>query len=439
MKFYVTSKLSENISVTPEGFLLVKNVVLTHTGALTYQKGEHPFDDVSGEVVMTRDPEELFSIVTLASFEGKDITIQHPKEFVSPDNYQGLTNGVMFNLRRHKEQIEVDGKLEDAMACDMLIKSAEAIELIENGVREVSLGYDAFWQLTGDNTGKHSSIRGNHCAIVEEGRAGKFCVINDHKKETDMTDKKEEQSFMDKVNERAKKLFGKTLDEKEKEDKDKEEADKKAKDEKEKEDKEKAEKSKDELPGAGAGAGAGGSVEERLGKLEESLLQLMDMIASGNNSSEDEEVEVVEDEAEEEEVSDADEGEEEEASDAEEEEDDKKSKKAGDTKSRAEILAPGIVMTKDVKAKALAVAYKTADGKRIINQLTGGKNPSTLKDETTINTVFVAAASMMKNKRVNDFASVKIKTSDVLDSLQSKSAKTPQEINEINKKFYGNK
>jgi hypothetical protein len=61
MKFFIKTKLSENISETPEGFLLCRNVPLTHTGALVYQKGEHPFDDVNGEMTITRTSDELFS------------------------------------------------------------------------------------------------------------------------------------------------------------------------------------------------------------------------------------------------------------------------------------------------------------------------------------------------------------------------------------------
>ena len=47
MKYFIKTKLSENISETPEGFLLCKNVLLTHTGELKYAPGEHPFDEVN--------------------------------------------------------------------------------------------------------------------------------------------------------------------------------------------------------------------------------------------------------------------------------------------------------------------------------------------------------------------------------------------------------
>lgn len=434
MKFFVKTKLSDNISETPEGFLLCRNVPLSHTGALHYAKGEHPFEDVD-EVTIKREAKELFSPATMASFEGKDITIQHPDEFVAPDNYQELTNGVMFNLRKSKTNLEVEGEICEVLMCDFLIKTSEAIEMVKNGEREVSLGYEADWELISEDEGRHSNIRGNHCALVQAGRAGKHCAINDHKKEKTIMGKE--------ALERFKKLFGKTVDEamKEKEDAEKakdEDKDKLIKDlqakiadlEKEEEvkeegkekEEEKKEESKDE-----------GDVESRLSKLEAMLEKLLSKM-SGEDSEEEESEEIVADE-DEEESEDSMEGIE--GEDSEEEEKEEKKNKAKDSvMSRAEILAPGISKSKDIVKEALKKAYGTADGKKVIDSLTDGKGISKLTKETEV-VVFNAAAEALKAKRVGDFASQKILTIDSFPNLSGKGSVSAEDINAKNKAHYG--
>lgn len=410
MKFYVKTRLSENILETPEGFLLCKAVPLTHTGALRYVHPEHPFGEDAGEVIIKRSPDELFSPVTMASFEGKDFTVEHPEEFVNPENYQELTHGVMFNIKKSEKKIEIEGEEVEVLQGDFLIKSSEAIALVKAGVREVSLGYEAMWELISDKEGRHSNIIGNHCALVDQGRAGKLCAINDHKKENMFMGLKE-------LNEKFKKLFGKTTDEmlKEKEDeqKAKDEAEAKKKEEESKDESEKEQEKEDKKMS---------SLDERMSKLEDMMGKLLEKLEGKKSEDEDEEEVIVADEDEEEDES-------EDSYDSEDEgEEDEEKHKAGDTASRAEILAPGLKAEKDIEKKALSVAYKTADGKKIIDTLTGGKDPSKLPSEG-LKAVFIAAAEMMKTKRVSDFAAQKIVTIDSFPALKGAGAKTPDEIN----------
>lgn len=49
--------------------------------------------------------------------------------------------------------------------------------------REVSCGYDCFWELGNDNTIIQKQIRGNHIAIVKNGRAGHRVAVRDSKPE----------------------------------------------------------------------------------------------------------------------------------------------------------------------------------------------------------------------------------------------------------------
>lgn len=103
-----------------------------------------------------------------------------------------------------------------------------------------------------------------------------------------------------------------------------------------------------------------------------------------------------------------------------------------DTKARAEILAPGIAMTKDVKAKALKVAYGTRDGKAVIDTLLAGKKFATADSDL----LFVGASEMLKGVRRNQ-----LQTSVTLDKLpgMQAGAMTAEKINEINAARFGRK
>lgn len=202
-KYYTPTRLSENIRETPEGFLICLNVPIARTGVMIYAEGETPLEgDEDGEVKITRDSKEVFNPDTIASFEGKAVTIRHPEEFVSPDNWSDLAKGVIQNVRRSPEKDE-DG--EESLIADLLITDALAIRLIKSGLREVSCGYEAEYEQTGDGKGKQTHIIGNHLALVEQGRAGESYAINDHDHKGKTT--------MSKLAENMKKLFAKAVDE----------------------------------------------------------------------------------------------------------------------------------------------------------------------------------------------------------------------------------
>lgn len=417
MKFYIKTKLSENMSETPEGYLLCLNVPLTHTGKLTYVKGEHPFSEEINTLTVTRSIEDLE--LAIPTFPGKSITIEHPAEFVTPDTWQDLTHGTVINVRRSLDKIEVDGNMEDAILGDFLITTKDAIKAVKQGLREVSLGYDALWEHTGNNSAVHKKIVGNHIALVNTGRAGANFSIKDSG----------EQMKLEQIQAKFKKMFGKTLDEAF------------------------AEKEKDE-PVVDAVAEIEGQIKDLQGKLEEAkkakdapppavdpaapapdaggdkldkIISLLEKLCGADADSvvDADETEVVEDE-----FPDKDKEEKEKAKDSVEHDE--------ATKSHAEILAPGIAMTADVKTKALEVAYKTKDGKKIIDALTAGKKLSEVKNHDVI---FSAAAEVLKSKRTEDFgkhASV-ASAVDAFPSLKTVGTMTAEEINKKNEEIYKTK
>ena len=188
MRIYTTAKLSENISRTPEGYLLCKGAALARTGTMAYLPGEVPPELVKGfsgdQVLITRDAAEVFRPATLASFEGKPFTLDHPDEDVSPDNWSELAHGFAFNVRRG------DGRQQDLMLADILITEANAIDAVRHdGMRELSCGYDCDFEVIRPGVGRQINIMGNHVALVDHGRAGARCKIKDQR-ETPMTPKK---------------------------------------------------------------------------------------------------------------------------------------------------------------------------------------------------------------------------------------------------------
>ena len=174
MMYYITEQLSEHIGETPEGFLLCKDVPLTRTGVFEYTASEVPVEaSLDGMVKIQRDDDEVFAQNTIASFEGKPVTINHPEGMVTPENWSELAHGVVQNVRRG------DGEQADLLLGDILITTEKGIELVKSGLREVSCGYDAQYEQIEKGKGKQREIIGNHVALVTKGRAGSRCTIQD--------------------------------------------------------------------------------------------------------------------------------------------------------------------------------------------------------------------------------------------------------------------
>lgn len=450
MKYYAPTKLSENMHETPEGFLLCLDVPIARTGWQLYADGEIPLQaDSEGKINVYRDPKHVFNLQTIASFEGKPFTIEHPKDFVDPMNWKDLAKGVLQNIRRGLDKDE-DG--EESLLADVLVTDVFAIQLVKAGLREVSCGYEAIYEQTGDGKGIQTQIVGNHLALVKAGRAGPGYAIHDHKS------KREGSHRMSKLAEKVKQLFQKATndavsatEEFEKKSKDASPDDKMEEKDKAKDDQGQVEKKADGSTSYDAlasmvkdlGEKVAGlvkandddmnqmdkskdedvapGIEDRLQKIEGCVAKLMEM-ASLQMGDEDKE--------------DGNKADPMVVGDDDEEEDDPSV--TGDTKSRAEILAPGIVVTKDVKSKAIKAAYSTTDGKVVIDSLTGGKG-LTLDSEERISNLFIAASEILKVKRGTGLEGTKNSRSFDSEMKISSDAMTGEKLNQINKQFYSQK
>jgi 8-oxo-dGTP pyrophosphatase MutT (NUDIX family) len=162
--------------LTPDGFLICEEVGIARTGTQVYSAADLPGLQAGpdGKIIVERTPEEVFAEDTIASFEGKDVTIYHPNEFVSPENWKQHSVGHVQNVRRG------EGKNSDLLIGDIIIKDAAAVHYAMQKLPDISCGYDAKYKVHGPGRASQHDIRGNHAALVPNGRAGDRCAIRDN-------------------------------------------------------------------------------------------------------------------------------------------------------------------------------------------------------------------------------------------------------------------
>ncbi len=179
-KAFYGSRISENRIRTPEGFLICKNVPIAKVGTQQYlgeELGLEGYENILVEVVRTE--QEVFSPKTIASFEGKPFTDDHPEqsEFVTTENYKQYVKGHVTNVRRG------EGDFSDKLLADIIVYDKTVIEEIESGrKREISCGYGCDYGINENGNILQINITGNHVALIEEGRAGHNVRILDHNK-----------------------------------------------------------------------------------------------------------------------------------------------------------------------------------------------------------------------------------------------------------------
>lgn len=181
MKYFFKTRLGNTRFQLADGSVLFKDVPIARTGEQVYGAEELPDlqPDSHGLITVRRTPEEVFSERTIASFEGMAVTIGHPKDFsgniifVTPENWRQLSNGHIQNVRRGA------GDKSDLLLADVIAKTPEAIQAVENGDEEVSCGYDADYRQISPGIAEQYAITGNHLAFVPNGRAGSRCALGD--------------------------------------------------------------------------------------------------------------------------------------------------------------------------------------------------------------------------------------------------------------------
>lgn len=164
---------------TPEGFLRA-TAALTRVGVQRYSSEELGLPGPSREVGVYRSAETVFADDTKSSAAMKPITVGHPDEDVSPDNYRDLAVGHLGD-----ETFATGARL----AAPITLTDADAIARIESGKDQVSAGY--YMSIVpehGTFDGQtyeyrvDGAMRINHLALVDKGRAGPTVRVFDEQK-----------------------------------------------------------------------------------------------------------------------------------------------------------------------------------------------------------------------------------------------------------------
>lgn len=157
-------------AVTLDNGMMKIPATLSRVGVFNYMS---PDGTIRKEL---RTPEEVFDPESMSSFELVPFVNEHPYAeggVVDSENAKRLTVGTVGSIRRN-------GMCLDGI---VMISDAETIKDVKNGKTALSLGYfngreekAGVWS---DETGKQHTythvqhrIRGNHCALVQVGRAG---------------------------------------------------------------------------------------------------------------------------------------------------------------------------------------------------------------------------------------------------------------------------
>lgn len=177
--FFAVEQLGPKQSFTPEGYLLCEEVPIARTGTQDYADIELPDIEAGddGLIQVDRDEDVVFAPDTIASFLGKPVTLNHPKDQVTPDNWAVLAKGDAYNIRRG------EGEQSDLLIADLLIKDKGAInEIRNNGLKEISCGYDSDYEQIAPGRARQTTIVGNHIALVKNARCGPVCSVQDSSK-----------------------------------------------------------------------------------------------------------------------------------------------------------------------------------------------------------------------------------------------------------------
>ena len=143
-----------NSYITDDGYKVYKNVKSAHLKPMKYLTDDG--------FVFISNSKEFLDDGFLKSMIGKPLVVKHPKDFVDNKNYKDVIKGSIINA------YNVDNDL----LTDIIVYDKETQEMIDNGLREVSIGVTGTLSKIDDlNYIKHP-VNFNHIALVEKGRAG---------------------------------------------------------------------------------------------------------------------------------------------------------------------------------------------------------------------------------------------------------------------------
>lgn len=139
---------------------LFRAVPFARSGPQAYQAHELGGD---GDGVVTVDRPASEVAASAPTFEGVPLTMGHPSDPVDRDSVDRHAVGLVSGVRFDADTGQLRG--------DFLVWEPQAVRQVADGIRELSAGYKAEYDADGRGFVQRD-IRGNHVALVEQGRAG---------------------------------------------------------------------------------------------------------------------------------------------------------------------------------------------------------------------------------------------------------------------------
>jgi len=176
MQFTDRLTLDGGIRRTGDGYGVLSAKVARAGNVQLYLGSEVGMNDKA--IVRVYRPEsEVFKKDAIASYAGVPVTIDHPKNGVNADTWKHLAVGeVGDDVLRDGEFVRVP----------MMLRDAKALKAVEDGKRELSMGYSAEIRFADGVTpsGEQfdaimSDFKMNHVAIVDRARGGEELRIGD--------------------------------------------------------------------------------------------------------------------------------------------------------------------------------------------------------------------------------------------------------------------
>lgn len=160
---------------TADGYLIAEAKAV-RTGIQLYAGHEVGKPDMAA-VRVYRAADQVFSQDSLQSFSHAPITVDHPDEGVTAENWKALSVGEVSTAAKQDGQWVI---------LPLILKDAAAITSMESGKRQLSAGYVCELDWTPGTTAdgeaydaQQRSIKINHLALVDRARAGSQARIGD--------------------------------------------------------------------------------------------------------------------------------------------------------------------------------------------------------------------------------------------------------------------
>lgn len=162
---------------TADGYL-AGNVLCARTGCQQYLAREVGLMG-DGVVTVYRPEDVVFDKASLATYAGKPVTLNHPPEAVTADNWKQYAAGMV------GDEIARDG---DFVRVPLVLMDADVIAAVDAGTREISMGYTTGIAMqdgvapdgTAYQAVQTGPIKINHLAIVPRARGGEKLRIGDN-------------------------------------------------------------------------------------------------------------------------------------------------------------------------------------------------------------------------------------------------------------------